>query len=250
MQDVLPVPNDSVAALSLAERSSAYVGQLLLDGGLEPGDPIPIDAIAQQLGVSRQPVVQAVRQFASNGFIMVRAQAGSWVATPTASEIADFYGLFAPAEAYMASLAAERRSQAEAEQFEKLASAIEYDSRSGGAPASRDPLYRSLNRRFHDEVHRMARSPRVSATVSAMWDRSDFYIRTAFGSLFFDPETHVAHRAIAAAILKGRPASARKTTEEHLARVGRGVTERLTSRGETKTHQESSALRQRSRSRR
>lgn len=207
-----------------------YLRSLLLDGGLDPGDSVPIDAIARQLGVSRQPVVQAVRRLGEEGFVAIRPQAGSWVVAPTTNGVADFYGLFAPSEAFIARLAAERRDEREAAAFDRLVAKIESAAIAAGPPGANDATYRALNRRFHNAVHAMAQSPEVAKTVSAMWDRSDFYIRIAFGSLHFDAETYDAHRRIAVAIRARDPESAFETTAQHIAKVGGRVVKQLSER--------------------
>lgn len=225
-----PPPTPAGASARLADRSIDYLRSLLLDGGLDPGDSIPIDAIARKLGVSRQPVVQAVRRLSEEGFVAIRPQAGSWVVAPRASEVADFYGLFAPAEAFIARLAAGRRDDHEADAFKRLVAEIEHAAKAAGSPRAHDASYRALNRRFHNAVHVLAQSPDVARTVSAMWDRSDFYIRVAFGSLYFDAQTHDAHRAIAIAIQARDLERAYETTARHIARVGERVVEQLAER--------------------
>jgi hypothetical protein len=61
--------------------------------------------------------------------------------------VADFFLLFAAAEALVARLGAERRTPDEARAF-NLAQALEIEAAAAGGPADCDPRYRAINRAF------------------------------------------------------------------------------------------------------
>ncbi|MGE3907054.1 MAG: GntR family transcriptional regulator, partial [Reyranellaceae bacterium] len=182
-----PDPELVESGATLADRCAAYLKGLLLDGGLEPGQPVSIAAVTRAMGVSRQPVMDAVRRLAGEGFIQVLPQIGCRVVSPQPDSVGDFFQLFARSEGLVCRLAAERRTVHEAEALQKLAHEVLLESRDGGAPDDQDPRYRHLNRRLHDAIHRLARSPVAAEISTSMWDRSDFYLRAAFGSLYFSP---------------------------------------------------------------
>jgi len=66
---------------------------------------------------------------------------------------------------------------------------------------SRPPNHRLLNRAFHGAIHDMARSPDVARLSSALWDRSDFYVRTAFGAFRISARVREGYARISKAIL-------------------------------------------------
>ena len=53
-----------------------------------------------------------------------------------------------------------------------------------------------------------------------MWDRSDFYIRVAFGQFAYTRSVHAANREIAQAIIDGDTETAIRVTEAYLAEAG------------------------------
>jgi DNA-binding GntR family transcriptional regulator len=63
-----------------------------------------------------------------------------------------------------------------------------------------------------------------------MWDRSDFYLRAAFGSLYFSPAVRRAHATIVAAIVAGDADTADAATVTHLSGIGERAVGRLKSR--------------------
>ena len=53
-----------------SEQVSEHVRRLIFDGELHPGDRIPQDAIAAELGVSRIPVREALIEMARDGLVV------------------------------------------------------------------------------------------------------------------------------------------------------------------------------------
>jgi DNA-binding GntR family transcriptional regulator len=60
-----------------------------------------------------------------------------------------------------------------------------------------------------------------------MWDRSDFFIRLAFGSLYFNQRVRQAHARIRRAVIDGDGAAAEDAVAGHLRAVGESVAGRL-----------------------
>lgn len=71
-------------ALPLHARIQRAIRQLILDGALAPGNPLPASrALAQSLGVSRDTVEAAYSHLHAEGFIERRVGSGSVVAAAT-----------------------------------------------------------------------------------------------------------------------------------------------------------------------
>lgn len=69
------------AAMPLHARIQRAIRQLILDGALGPGKPLPASrALAQSLGVSRDTIESAYAQLHAEGFIERRVGSGSFVA--------------------------------------------------------------------------------------------------------------------------------------------------------------------------
>lgn len=74
------------AAMSLHARIQRAIRQLILDGALGPGKPLPASrALAKSLGVSRDTIEAAYGQLHAEGFIERRVGSGSFVAEMTGS---------------------------------------------------------------------------------------------------------------------------------------------------------------------
>lgn len=210
---LLPAPVARPDGARLAEAADQYLRELVLDGPLASGAPVPIEEIALRLGVSRQPVRDAVNRMAADGLLEVIPQVGCRVARPDAGRVADFFRLFAAVEAVVAALAAERCTVQSAEELRSLA-------RAASPAGSEGPSHRRVNRAFYAAIHAIAASHDLTAIAEGLWDRSDFYLRCAFGAFRFGATAERSHREMAEAIIAGDAIGASATMRAHLERIG------------------------------
>lgn len=210
-----------------AESAYAALKIDLLEGGLGPGDKLSVLKLAAAFSCSRVPVMEALKRLQSEGFVEIVPQVGCRVVNPAAEDVSDYFYLFGAVEGAVAALAAERRTKADAKKFRELCAILDKEIALAGTHDERDPTYRHLNLRFHREIHRLAYSPSTSAIAAGMWDRSDFYIKMAFGSLFFSPRVLRSHATIRRAIIDGDANSAEQAVREHLVTVGHDAAQKI-----------------------
>lgn len=215
----------SRSANSSARAGAAYdyLKTCLLEGDYGPGQKLSVAELTRELNCSRVPVMEAIKRLAGAGFLHIVPQVGCRVVTPQPAEVRDFFALFAATEGTVTAFAAARRTAAEVEEFKQLCAHIDDITRKAGKPGDRDPTYRRLNLLFYSFLHRLARSPVTTAIAATMWDRSDFYIKLAFGSLYFSHAVRAAHAAIRAALIAGDAEAAHDAVAAHLNAVGDGV---------------------------
>lgn len=208
----------------LAEDAYDRVKTMLLEGDLLPGQRLSVVELGRTLDCSRVPIMEAMKRLESEALVDIVPQVGCRVVTPEPANVEDFFQLFAAIEGLVARLAAERRTEPDRLEFRRACAEIDRRLEHAGGPADRDPAYRQLNLLFHTHIHRMARAPEPSRIGSGLWDRSDFYIRVAFGSLYFSRRVRLAHGAIRRAILDGDACAAEAAVRAHLHAVGAAVT--------------------------
>jgi DNA-binding GntR family transcriptional regulator len=100
-------------------RQAVYdaLAELIANGSLKPGQHLVEQELAEHLGVSRQPVREALQRLQGDGWVELRPALGAFVHTPTEEEVAQLLGVRAALEAYAAHDAAQHASQ---EQVDKL----------------------------------------------------------------------------------------------------------------------------------
>lgn len=211
----------------LHDAAYAYLKGLLLGGGLEPGDQISSEGVGRVLSMSRAPVSDAIRRLAVEGFLEILPQVGCRVVRPVPNEVGDLYEIFGASEGVIARWAAERRSPAEAEEFRALCVSLASEKGLPVAPNARFLELRRRNRRRYEMLHKLARSPLSTDSSETYWDRSDFYLRVAFGSRDLPRFVRGARAALVDAVVAGDGAAAENETRRYLVRLGREVADSL-----------------------
>jgi DNA-binding GntR family transcriptional regulator len=121
--------------------------ELVLSGGLAPGEQLNEIAIADRLRVSRTPLRKAMNQLVAEGLVADSPYRGKFVRTFTAQEIQDLYEVRAVLEAHAARLAAAKMNAARLETLrgilKDVQNALERDELPG---------YGEADRRFHEAI--------------------------------------------------------------------------------------------------
>jgi len=204
-------------ALPLGALAQQEIRARLLDGVYAPGQKLSVDELSSEFGVSRQPIMEALRVLSTDGLVTIIPQVGSRVAAYDAQEVRDFFAMFASMEGAVAGLAATRRTNADLQALDEISARIgalvdEEDL------ASRGRSYRIRNREFHAQIHAMADSAIIADLSQRMWDRSDFLINTAE---LTDPLHNIAnrhhdHEGIRRALHARDGEQARRAMETHI----------------------------------
>ena len=64
---------------------------MIFNGELKPGDRLPTIPLAQKIGVSRTPVLKALKIMQNEGIVVFKSSNGAWLINPTVQEINDLY---------------------------------------------------------------------------------------------------------------------------------------------------------------
>src|SRR3954451_2181850 len=90
-------------------RQAVYdaIVELIVQGTLQRGQHLVENELAEYLGVSRQPVREALQRLQTDGWIDLRPAQGAFVRTPSEDEVDQLLGVRTVLETYSARLAAE-----------------------------------------------------------------------------------------------------------------------------------------------
>lgn len=190
----------------------------LLEGRYAAGERLSTEGLRTEFGVSKQPVMEALRRLSGDGMIDILPQVGSRVATYALREVEDFYLMFGGFEGTIAGIAALRHNDEQLVELDLISHRIG-TLRTEKDAGVRSRGYRVLNRRFHEAIHLMAHSRIMADNSRKMWDLSDFLINTTgvpqpLSSALDD--RHSDHEKIRAALHDGDQASARQLMEQHI----------------------------------
>lgn len=94
--------------------------ELIINGSLKPGQHLVESELAEHLGVSRQPVREALQHLHTDGWVDLRPAHGAFVHTPTAEEAEELLTVRSLLEAHSAELAAVNATPADVERLWEL----------------------------------------------------------------------------------------------------------------------------------
>ena len=145
---------------NLAEEVAAHIRDAILAGRLKPGQRIDQDAIAEELGVSRLPVREALISLDREGLVHTIPRKGSYVSRIDRGDIADHYQIFGQVAGLAAARAVSRMDDAG---IERLATLHEGMS----ASVTLEEQQR-LNHEFHRTINKAAGSQRMSSMLQLL----------------------------------------------------------------------------------
>ncbi|HEX6238871.1 MAG TPA: GntR family transcriptional regulator [Acidimicrobiales bacterium] len=193
---------------------------MITRGELRPGDRLIEDHLAEQLGVSRNPVREAIRALESTGLVEVRPRKGAYVSSFDLDDVRKLLQLRAVLEAYAAELAAAAHDPAG---IGRLAEVL---ARGRHASAAND-LVRAAecHREFHVAIEDMAGNPYLVNAVSPLRHQTElvFSVLSPHRSELSWDE----HERILDAIAAGDPERARTAARTHMDEVVSALEEQL-----------------------
>lgn len=156
-------------------RQSVYDAliDLIVGGELPPGQHMVETDLARQLGVSRQPIREALHRMEAEGWVDLRPSQGAFVHVPTDSEVDELLDVRALLEAETARLAA--ASRANPTQLARLREIC----RQGQAAAEADDFAAAVaaNNAFHAEIAAVGRNAVLAELADIVGRRVQWYYR-------------------------------------------------------------------------
>lgn len=203
-------------AESLADGVRRQLEKDILGGALAPGQVLDERSLAEQFGVSRTPVRNAVAQLASQGLLQVVPRVGVVVPKLNIKELLSLLEMLVELEGVCAKFAARRMDAQERKTLRDAMVACESAAEAGNAKA-----YGVANARFHEAVYAGSRNEWAAAQVRNLRLRCAHYRRSRFDLPGAMARSLAEHRAVVAAIDQGDAEAARQAMTEHIAVGGK-----------------------------
>lgn len=189
------------------------------EGSLAPGQRITQEDIAEQLAVSRQPVLQALRLLKKDGFVHDAPGRGVLVAPLDVGWMLSVYEVRGALDALAARLAARQRVRLDPRLIEQ------------GRRAARGKNVKAMidaDMAFHDAIYKSSGNPLIGQSALQHW----CHLRRVMGAVLREERQREAvwdeHEAIANAIAAGDADAAVRLIEEHGQHAGGNLAAQLT----------------------
>lgn len=138
---------------SLSGRVFHRLREDILEGKYRQQEELRETAIGEELGVSRTPVREALRQLELEGLVTIVPNKGAYVNGITAEDVEDIYRIRARLEGLCASMAAQRITQEELEEMEEIVLLCDFHEKK----QHYDQVF-ALDGRFHETLYRACKS--------------------------------------------------------------------------------------------
>jgi DNA-binding GntR family transcriptional regulator len=199
---------------AVRQRVRDELRERILSGRLQPGDRLVERDLAEDLGVSRIPVREAIRSLESEGFVVVRSPRRVVVRELSRVDVAELFDVREALEVLAAGLAADRADRAGLRKLERLLAQAERAISDGRASKITE-----VNNRFHEEIIALAGNGLLATMIQPLQGRLHWLTRQNehWSDLLAE------HRRLYDAIASGDAERARSCAGEHV-RVNRAVT--------------------------
>jgi DNA-binding GntR family transcriptional regulator len=162
-------------------RQSVYDAliDLIVGGELPPGQHMVETDLARQLGVSRQPIREALHRMEAEGWVDLRPSQGAFVHVPTDSEVDELLDVRALLEAETARLAAAGRSPQAPQARQAQLARLREICAEGQAAAEADDFGGAVaaNNAFHAEIAAMGGNAVLAELADIVGRRVQWYYR-------------------------------------------------------------------------
>ena len=205
----------------VAQVHHALMSEIAL-GSLPPGSRIIQEQLAQELGVSRQPVQQALLLLRNQGVLADAPGRGLIVAPLDLDHVRNMYDIRAVVEG----LAFRRAAERSAEQARKLGPAlIQYGREAVASGAASEMIAADL--RFHGFIHELARNPLIAPMMEAQWSCTQRVMGQALLRDGSSRDIWSQHEAMLEAVKDGDGERADTLARQHIVEAAAVVIDRM-----------------------
>jgi DNA-binding GntR family transcriptional regulator len=198
------------------------IRERILSGAYPEGEPLRQDAIAEEMGVSRIPIREALRQLEAEGLVVFNPHRGAVVSSLSLDEIDEVFALRAEIEVGLLSRAIPLLED------EHLTRASEVLARYEDALRVHDVLaYGELNWQFHSTLYDPAGRLVTLGIVQRLHQQADRYLRMQLALTHGEDRANEEHRAILEASRRHEVKKGAALLRDHILGAGKRLSDFL-----------------------
>ena len=207
-----------IKRLTLAGMTLDALRERILRGDYPEGEPLRQDAIATDLGVSRIPVREALRQLEAEGLVTFNPHKGAVVSTLSVDEITELFELRAEIESDLLRRSIPHMTPAIHAQVNRILEEYEHALSHGDVA-----VWGQLNWEFHRTLYEPSGREFTLGMIAKLHQHSDRYLRMQLVLTHAETRARDEHRAIADAARKGDAKVGVKLMRDHILGAGRAL---------------------------
>lgn len=180
-------------------------------GILQPGERLMEIKLAEELGVSRTPVREAIRKLELEGYVIMMPRRGTYVANLSIRDVNEVFEIRTSLDSLASGLAAERITEEELERLERLLVMI-------GEYIEQNDMEKIVetDTEFHDILYQASRNSRLIGIIMNLREQLTRFRSMSMAYPGRLKETLEEHSRIVEAIAQGNVKMAQKASELHM----------------------------------
>lgn len=202
----------------LGEVVFEYLRNAILNGTLKPGERLMEISLADQLGVSRTPVREAIRKLEKEKFVEMIPRKGAYVANLTARDILEVLEIRIVLEGFASKLAAERMGDEDVAELESILA----EFNKALEVLDRPEMIRRDNE-FHNKIYSAAKNNKLVEIVKELHDQYQRFRLIFFNEYDDYNDLQVWHQNIVDAIRNRDGNRAKECAEYHVRSIRESV---------------------------
>lgn len=205
--------SEAAGVESYTQAVASYLRRAIADGRLKPGAPIRQEAVARELGVSRIPVREALRQLESEGVVVIRPNSGARVAVFDFEEYVEIYKMRERLEPLAFHESAQHITEAHVETARQLAEKLEL--------LAGDPdAWLAADRELHLAFYAGLSTERLLRMIVGFWNTTQSYRRLLLTTFTEEDYAiqHADHRLLVHSLATRNPRPGEEILRYHIER--------------------------------
>ena len=200
--------------------------EAIINGTLKPGERLMEVQLAEEMGVSRTPVREAIRKLELEKLVVMVPRKGAYVADISKTEIAEVFEIRRALEGLAAQLAADRATDDQLETLERYLFRISEAIDKGDLEATI-----MLDTEFHNELYQAANNERLGEMINNLREHIQRYRSTSLAHPGRMKQALSEHRRIVESIGKRDATLAKKLAEEHIINAENSLMQAISRKG-------------------
>lgn len=206
---------DSASKISKKSSLSEYVfdtiREAILNGKYKENDLLKENALATELGVSRTPVREALKQLELEGLVLLIPNKGASVIGFSKKDVKDIYEMRALLEGLCVKKAIENINDDIINELFEILDLNSYYLSKGKMDAILE-----LDNKYHQVIYKAANSRMISQTLSDFHHYLERMRKTTLNDIERAKKSHIEHQKIANAIKERNVEEAQRLAIEHI----------------------------------
>lgn len=214
--------SDPVSAEVEAYR---YILTRIRRGDMAPGARVRTEDVAEAVGLSRQPVREAIRRLEAEGYLSSRPNHGAIVSKYTPAQLMELFEIRASLEGLSARVAAAVLKPSDVDTLESMLSRME-------AAGSDTDAWLEAHGDFHLQLAQAAGRPRLAREIARLHAALEPYLRIWYVHTGTPTDSRAEHVRVLAAVRSGYPGHAEEVMRDHVLETAPQIIADLESSGQ------------------